>query len=76
MLRPIRLLVALAVLACVAIAPAATTAASDPAAQMRKIITVKGMLKHENALQQIADQNGGVRTAGTPGFDRLCQLRR
>ena len=69
MLRPIRLLVALAVLACVAIAPAATTAASDPAAQMRKIITVKGMLKHENALQQIADQNGGVRTAGTPGFD-------
>ena len=69
LLRPIRLLVALVVLACVAIAPAATTAASDPAAQMRKIITVKGMLKHENALQQIADQNGGVRTAGTPGFD-------
>ena len=52
-----------------AIAPAATTAASDPAAQMRKIITVKGMLKHENALQQIADQNGGVRAAGTAGFD-------
>jgi len=61
--------VALAVLACVAIAPAATTAASDPAAQMRKLITVKGMMKHEQALQQIADQNGGIRTAGTPGFD-------
>ena len=69
MLKSIRLLVALAVLACVVIAPAATTAASDPAAQMRKIITVKGMLKHENALQSIANANGGTRVAGTAGFD-------
>jgi Zn-dependent M28 family amino/carboxypeptidase len=70
LLRPIRLLVALAVLACVAIAPAATTAASDPAAQMRKIITVKGMLKHENALQNIANANGGTRVAGSAGYDQ------
>jgi Zn-dependent M28 family amino/carboxypeptidase len=70
LLKPIRLLVALAVLVCVAIAPAATTAASDPAAQMRKIITVKGMLKHENRFQQIADANGGTRVAGTAGFDQ------
>ena len=70
MLRPIRLLVALAVLACVVIAPAATTAASDPAAQMRKIITVKGMLKHENALQNIANANGGTRVAGSAGYDQ------
>ena len=70
MLRPIRLLMALAVLACVAIAPAATTAASDPAAQMRKIITVKGMLKHENALQNIANANGGTRVAGSAGYDQ------
>ena len=67
--RLIRLLLALAVLACVAIAPAATTAASDPAAQMRKIITVKGMLKHENTFQKIADANGGTRVAGTAGYD-------
>ena len=60
----------MAVLACVAIAPAATTAASDPAAQMRKIITVKGMLKHENAFQSIADANGGTRVAGTAGYDQ------
>ena len=68
--RLIRLLLAMAVLACVAIAPAATTAASDPAAQMRKIITVKGMLKHENAFQSIADANGGTRVAGTAGYDQ------
>ena len=73
MLRPIRLLVALAVLACVVIAPAATTAASDPAAQMRKIITVKGMLKHEQAFQKIADANGGTRVAGTAGYDASVQ---
>jgi len=51
-------------------APAATTAASDPAAQMRKIITVKGMLKHENALQNIANANGGTRVAGSAGYDQ------
>ena len=73
MLRPIRLLVALAVLACVVIAPAATTAASDPAAQMRKIITVKGMLKHEQAFQKVADANGGTRVAGTAGYDASVQ---
>ena len=70
MLKPIRLLVAAAILACVAIAPAGTSAASDPAAQMRKIITVKGMLKHENAFQKIANANGGTRVAGTAGFDQ------
>ena len=53
------------------IAPAATTAASDPAAQMRKIITVKGMLKHENAFQKIADANGGTRVAGTRRLRRV-----
>jgi Zn-dependent M28 family amino/carboxypeptidase len=67
--KPIRLFAAALLVACVALAPAASTAASDPAAQMRKIITVKGMMKHENALQQIADANGGIRTAGTPGYD-------
>jgi len=55
---------------CVALAPSASSAASDPAAQMRKIITVKGMMKHERALQAIADQNGGTRVAGTAGFDQ------
>jgi hypothetical protein len=37
---------------------------------MRKAITVKGMLKHERALQAIADRNGGTRVAGTAGFDQ------
>jgi len=69
LLKAIRLLLAAAVVACVAIAPASTTAASDPAAQMRKLITVKGMLKHENAFQKIANANGGTRVAGSAGFD-------
>ena len=37
---------------------------------MRKIVTVKGMLKHENAFQSIADANGGTRVAGTAGYDQ------
>ena len=68
--RLIRLLVAMAVLACVAIAPAATTAASDPAAQMRKIITVKGMLKHENAFQRSLTRTAARAWPGRPGFDQ------
>ena len=74
--RLIRLLLAMAVLACVAIAPAATTAASDPAVQMRKIITVKGMHKHEQAFQEIANANGGIRASGTPGYEASRRLRR
>ena len=60
-------------LACVVIAPAATTAASDPVAQMRKLVTVKGMLEHEQAFQKIADANGGTRVAGTAGYDASVQ---
>jgi Zn-dependent M28 family amino/carboxypeptidase len=56
--------------AVVALAPSAGSAASDPAAQMRKIITVKGMLKHENAFQKIANANNGTRVAGTAGYDQ------
>jgi Zn-dependent M28 family amino/carboxypeptidase len=70
LLKSLRFLVAAVVLACVTIAPAATTAAADPAAQMRQLITVKGMLKHEQAFQKIADANGGTRVAGTAGYDQ------
>jgi Zn-dependent M28 family amino/carboxypeptidase len=61
---------------CVAIAPAATSA-GDPkppgggdAAKLRKALTLKGMLRHEQALQRIAEANGGTRVSGTPGYDQ------
>jgi Zn-dependent M28 family amino/carboxypeptidase len=56
------------------LAPAATsapsrTAASGPAAKLRSAITLQGLLRHEQALQRIAEQNGGTRPSGTPGYD-------
>ena len=32
-------------------------------------MTVNGILQHERALQRIANQNGGTRASGTPGYD-------
>jgi Zn-dependent M28 family amino/carboxypeptidase len=37
--------------------------------KLRKAVTVSGILQHERALQRIANQNGGIRASGTPGFD-------
>jgi Zn-dependent M28 family amino/carboxypeptidase len=37
-------------------------------AALRNAVTVNGILTHERALQRIADQNGGTRASGTPGF--------
>jgi Zn-dependent M28 family amino/carboxypeptidase len=54
----------------------ATTVAAQPAsavdqvntAKLRKAVTVGGILSHERVLQRIANQNGGTRASGTPGF--------
>ncbi len=53
-----------AALAVPAVAPAADTYNSKA---LRKAVTVQGILTHEQALQDIADANGGTRAAGTPG---------
>ncbi len=34
-----------------------------------KCVTLEGVLEHEEALQQIADENGGNRASGFPGYD-------
>jgi len=52
------------------------TLAAAPAAAVDKVnskklrdaVTVSGILGHERALQRIANQNGGTRASGTPGF--------
>jgi Zn-dependent M28 family amino/carboxypeptidase len=56
---------------CLTIVPAATAAdsPSGQAAKLRKAITLDGVMRHEQAFQTIANDNGGTRSAGTPGFD-------
>ncbi|HET9519170.1 MAG TPA: M28 family metallopeptidase [Actinoplanes sp.] len=36
--------------------------------KLRDAVTVSGMLRHERALQRIANNNGGTRASGTPGY--------
>ncbi|HEV2930468.1 MAG TPA: aminopeptidase, partial [Propionibacteriaceae bacterium] len=37
--------------------------------RLRNAVTVSGILAHERIFQQIANQNGGTRASGTPGYD-------
>jgi Zn-dependent M28 family amino/carboxypeptidase len=37
--------------------------------KIRNAVTVNGILAHERVLQRIANQNGGTRASGTPGYD-------
>jgi Zn-dependent M28 family amino/carboxypeptidase len=46
--------------------------------RLRDAVTVGGILAHERVLQRIANQNGGTRASGTPGYDASadCVKRR
>ena len=37
--------------------------------KLRDAVTVSGILQHERAFQNIANNNEGIRASGTPGFD-------
>jgi Peptidase family M28/PA domain len=37
--------------------------------RLRDAVTVSGILAHERIFQRIANQNGGTRASGTPGYD-------
>ncbi len=37
--------------------------------KLREAVTVNGILQHERAFQRIANENGGTRASGTPGYD-------
>lgn len=39
-------------------------------AKLLECVTVEGVREHQAALQAIADANNGIRTSGTPGYDR------
>lgn len=37
--------------------------------KLERAVTVGGVLEHERVFQRIANQNGGTRASGTPGYD-------
>jgi Zn-dependent M28 family amino/carboxypeptidase len=41
--------------------------------KLAREVTVQGVNRHLIALQRIADQNGGTRASGTPGYDRSAE---
>ena len=42
---------------------------NDNLKKLLECVTLEGVREHQAALQEIADANGGVRAAGTPGYD-------
>ncbi|MCW2995736.1 MAG: aminopeptidase [Conexibacter sp.] len=70
----------LAAVACALLASAAVPATApankpkppkpqpDYSAQLQKAVTVTGMVRHERALANIGERNGGTRASGTAGF--------
>jgi Zn-dependent M28 family amino/carboxypeptidase len=62
----------LMVFVALVLAVGASPASADPITEsqgFRKGVTVAGIREHQQALQQIADANGGNRAAGTSGYD-------
>ena len=52
-------------------APAACSSRSnDSLAELLECVTINGVRAHQAALQRIADNNGGTRESGSPGFNR------
>ena len=69
MRRTIMLLAtALLALAMLGAAPAALADPASDSAKLREAVTLKNIRKHQAALQAIANANGGIRAAGTPGY--------
>jgi len=62
----------LACLVAVAVAiPSTAAVAIDDVntSRLERAVTVNGILQHERVLQRIANNNGGTRASGTPGYD-------
>jgi Zn-dependent M28 family amino/carboxypeptidase len=72
MVRAVRLTAAAMCAAAVGLVPAASALGADTpsgqAAKLRNAITVQGMQRHQQALQNIASANGNTRASGTPGY--------
>ena len=61
---------AAALVIALVIAPAASALDQVNTNPLRKAVTVNGILRHERALQAIANANLGTRVSGTAGFDQ------
>jgi hypothetical protein len=65
-----RISIVAVVLITALLAPAPAFAIDDiNTKRLRDAVTVSGILAHERILQRIANQHGGTRASGTPGFD-------
>ncbi len=52
---------------------ACNTRVNNTHAKLQQCVTLAGVRSHQAALQAIADANGGVRAAGTPGYEQSVQ---
>jgi Zn-dependent M28 family amino/carboxypeptidase len=72
-MRITKLVLALVLALLVAFGVVGTAAMAIPTATdttaLRNAVTVDGIMKHENAFQNIADSNDDTRVSGTPGYD-------
>ena len=50
--------------------PSCDTRVNNTIAKLLECVTLEGVREHQAAFQAIADANGGVRAAGTPGYDQ------
>lgn len=56
-----------------AVAPFATAAKPTDSTELRDAVTPEAIMEHLEALQDIADANGGTRASGTPGYDESLE---
>jgi len=56
------------VTAALALPSLSSTAVGPDTTALRTAVTVAGVMQHEQALQAIANANGGTRASGTPGY--------
>ena len=66
---------AITAIATAGITAGATTASAEPtdSAKLRREVSPAKIFNHLQALQGIADANGGTRASGTPGYEASAQ---
>jgi Zn-dependent M28 family amino/carboxypeptidase len=65
---PRKLLLLAAAAVALVLPTLSSTAVGPDTTALRNAVTVAGIMEHEQALQAIANANGGTRASGTPGY--------
>ena len=55
------------------VSPSCESRVNNTFDKLLECVTLEGVRAHQAALQAIADANGGMRAAGTPGYDQSVQ---